>query len=80
MLGASFLTLAIVMGEYTISSLLLFQTFAVYIFYIGNTAAQPAAALAMISLVLTWAAMIGLFLLSGRRARLGGPGGVAAAR
>jgi putative spermidine/putrescine transport system permease protein len=80
MLGASFLTLAIVMGEYTISSLLLFQTFAVYIFYIGNTAAQPAAALAIISLVLTWAAMIGLFLLSGRRARLGGPAGVAAAR
>jgi putative spermidine/putrescine transport system permease protein len=80
MLSAAFLTFAIVMGEYTISSLLLFSTFAVYIYYIGNTTAQPAAALAVISLVLTWGAMIGLFLLSGRRARLGGPGGVAAAR
>jgi putative spermidine/putrescine transport system permease protein len=80
MLSAAFLTFAIVMGEYTIASLLLFSTFAVYIYYIGNTTAQPAAALAIISLVITWGAMIGLFLLSGRRARLGGPGGAAAAR
>jgi putative spermidine/putrescine transport system permease protein len=67
MLGGAFLTLAIVMGEYTISSLLLFQTFAVYIYYIGNTEAQPAAALAIISFGLTWGAMMGLFLLSRRR-------------
>ena len=67
MLSGAFLTLAIVMGEYTISSLLLFQTFAVYIYYIGNTQAQPAAALAIISFGLTWGAMMGLFLLSRRR-------------
>ncbi len=67
MLGGAFLTLAVVMGEFTISSLLLFQTFAVYIQYIGNTKAQPAAALAIISFGLTWGAMMGLFLLSRRR-------------
>jgi len=67
MLGGAFLTLAIVMGEYTISSLLLFQTFAVYMQYVGETQAQPAAALAIISFGLTWGAMMGLFLLSRRR-------------
>lgn len=71
MLSAAFLTLAIVMGEYTISSLLLFNTFAVYIYYIGNTEAQPAAALAIISFALTWGAMMSLFLLSRGRGRFG---------
>jgi len=64
MLSAAFLTLAIVMGEYTISSLLLFNTFAVYIYYIGNTEAYQAAALAIISFVLTWGAMMGIFFVS----------------
>lgn len=80
MLGGAFLTLAIVMGEYTISSLLLFNTFAVYIYYIGNTEAQPAAALAIISFALTWGAMMGLFLLSRRRGRAGSPGVTAVSR
>ncbi len=80
MLGGAFLTLAIVMGEYTISSLLLFNTFAVYIYYIGNTEAQPAAALAIISFTLTWGAMMGLFLLSRRRGRLEGGTGAAVSR
>ena len=79
MLGGAFLTLAIVMGEYTISSLLLFQTFAVYMQYIGETEAQPAAALAIISFMLTWGAMMGLFLLS-RRGRVGGGTGAAVSR
>jgi putative spermidine/putrescine transport system permease protein len=74
MMGAAFLTLAIVMGEYTISSLLLFNTFAVYIYYIGNTEAQPAAALAIISFALTWGAMMCLFFLAKTRGRAsGGP-------
>ena len=67
MLSGAFLTLAIVMGEYTISSLLLFQSFAVYIYYIGNTKAQQAAALAIVSFGLTWGAMMVLFLISRRR-------------
>ena len=70
MLSAAFLTLTLVMGEYTVSSLMLFNTFAVYINYIGGTEANPAAALAMISLALTWAGMIGILLLGrgiGRR-------------
>jgi putative spermidine/putrescine transport system permease protein len=81
MLGGAFLTLAIVMGEYTIASLLLFQTFAVYMQYVGETQAQPAAALAIISFGLTWGAMMGLFVLSGRRGRVsGGATGAAVGR
>ncbi len=81
MLGAAFLTLAIVMGEYTISSLLLFNTFAVYIYYIGNTTANPAAALAIISFALTWGAMMGLFFLSRTRGRTSSsPGTTAVSR
>lgn len=75
-LSAAFLTVTLVMGEYTMSSLMLFNTFPVYIEYIGESKANPAAALAMISLALTWAAMLGILWLgrgSGRRTvNLGG--------
>jgi putative spermidine/putrescine transport system permease protein len=70
MLSATFLTVTLVMGEYTISSLMLFPTFAVYVFTVGNEQAHPAAALSMISLALTWAAMFGILFLGrgiGRR-------------
>jgi putative spermidine/putrescine transport system permease protein len=75
-LSAAFLTVTLVMGEYTIASLLLFNTFAVYVEYIGNTKANPAAALAIISFGLTWLAMLGIQFLGrggGRRqAQIGG--------
>lgn len=70
MLAASFLTLAIVLGEYTISSLLLFNTFAVYMQNIGRTQAYSAAALAILSFGFTWVAMLGIFILTrGRGSR-----------
>lgn len=70
MLSAAFLTITLVMGEYTISALMLFPTFSVYVFTTGNEKAHPAAALSMISLALTWAAMLGILWLGrgvGRR-------------
>jgi putative spermidine/putrescine transport system permease protein len=70
MLSAAFLTMTLVMGEYTISSIMVFNTFAVYVEYKGETQAEPAAALAMISFALTWAAMLGILFLGrgvGRR-------------
>ena len=54
--------------------MLLFNTFAVYINYIGQTSATEAAALTLLSFVITWLAMLGV-LLSGRgkgQAQLGG--------
>ena len=62
-IGGSFLTVAIAMGEFTISSLLSFNTFPVYIYNIGQSTANEAAALAVISLLLTWGLMIALYLV-----------------
>lgn len=70
MVSSAFLTLTLVMGEYTVSSLMLFNTFSVYMQYIGQSKANPAAALAIISLLLTWGAMFGILYLGrgvGRR-------------
>ncbi|MHB1986489.1 MAG: ABC transporter permease [Acidimicrobiales bacterium] len=63
-IGGSLLTVAIGMGEFTIASLLSFNTFPVYIFYIGQTTAYEAAALSVISLLLTWGLMLALFFFA----------------
>jgi putative spermidine/putrescine transport system permease protein len=68
-LGAAFLTLAIVMGEFTIASLALFQTFPVYINYINQTRTYEAAALTLVSFGITWAAMLGLLVVARKRGR-----------
>jgi putative spermidine/putrescine transport system permease protein len=65
-LGGAFLTLAIVMGEFTIAVLGAFDTFPVYIQYINETKAYEPAALTLMSFGITWAAMLAL-LLVGRR-------------
>lgn len=66
LLAAAFLTLAIVMGEYTLAGLMLFDAFSVYIAYVGETQATGASALTIISFAITWMAMLGI-LLVGRR-------------
>ncbi|MDR7522873.1 MAG: ABC transporter permease subunit [Armatimonadota bacterium] len=75
-LSGAFITLAIVMGEFTLANVLLFNTFSVYINYIGETHATPAAALTLISFAITWVAMLGLLglgrQLGGRQAQIGG--------
>jgi len=75
-LGGAFLTLAIVMGEFTIASLAAFFTFPTYIAQVNQEKIYEAAALSLVSFLITWAAMAGLLLVgrgSGRgRARLAG--------
>ncbi len=73
MLASAFLTIAVVLGEYTISSLLLFNTFAVYMQQVGTSQAYAAAALAILSFFLTWLSMLGLFFLSRRISYRGQP-------
>jgi putative spermidine/putrescine transport system permease protein len=68
LIGAALLTIAIVMGEFTFANILLFNTFAVYIDYVGGTSATEAAALTLLSFLITWLAMLGV-LFTGR-----GPG------
>jgi putative spermidine/putrescine transport system permease protein len=66
-LSAAFLTLAIVMGEFTIASLSAFHTFPTYIQYINETQAYPAAAVSLLSFGITWAAMLSILLVGRKR-------------
>lgn len=75
-LSGAFLTLAIVMGEFTFANVLLFSTFSVYMNFIGETRATGAAALTLISFAVTWLAMLGILLvgrqIGGRQVQIGG--------
>jgi putative spermidine/putrescine transport system permease protein len=64
-LGACLLTFVIVLGEFTIASIALYQTFPVYITTIGSAQAFPAAALTVIAVALTFLASA-IFLVLGR--------------
>jgi putative spermidine/putrescine transport system permease protein len=70
-LAGSFLALAIVMGEFTIANLSAFHTFPLFLQYVNETQAYPAAALTLMSFAITWAAMLSL-LLVGRKRGAGG--------
>jgi putative spermidine/putrescine transport system permease protein len=76
LLSAAFLTLALVMGEFTMALIMQFPTFAVHINYIGETKATGAAALSLISFSITWIAMLGIVLVGrrvgGRQVQIGG--------
>ncbi|MEU6865158.1 ABC transporter permease subunit [Streptomyces sp. NPDC046876] len=52
--GAAFLTLALVLGEFTIASLLGFQPFAVWIVSISGAHARMSVAVSILSLLVTW--------------------------
>ena len=70
-LAASFLTLAIVMGEFTIASLSAFHTFPIYIQSINESEAYPAAAVTIMSFGITWAAMLSLLVIGRKRGARG---------
>ena len=68
MLNAGMLTLALVLGEFTVSSLLGFTPFAVWI--VNGTSAGDGpvtTAVSLVSLVLTWAALLVMTVSGGRR-------------
>lgn len=52
--GAAFLTLALVLGEFTIASLLGFRPFAVWIVSISGAQARMSVAVSILSLLITW--------------------------
>lgn len=70
-LAASFLTLAIVMGEFTIANLAAFHTFPIFIQYINESQGFPAGALTLMSFGITWAAMLSLLLVGRKRGARG---------
>jgi putative spermidine/putrescine transport system permease protein len=68
LLNASFLTLALVLGEFTVAQLLGFQPFAVWIVSVSGEQAQLSVAVSVLSLLLTWALLLVLAAFSGGRA------------
>lgn len=66
-LAGSFLTLAIVMGEFTIANLSAFRTFPLFLQYVNETQANPAAALTLLSFAITWVAMLSLLFVGRKR-------------
>jgi len=67
-LSGAFLTLAIVIGEFTIATFLSRNAFAPYLAIVGDAKPYEQAALALVAFALTWIAMI-LIALIGRRSR-----------
>jgi putative spermidine/putrescine transport system permease protein len=68
LLSGAFLTLAIVIGEFTIATFLARPAFGPYLSELGTNQAYEPAAVAIISFALTWLAMI-LIAFIGRGAR-----------
>ena len=59
-LGSVFLTVALVLGEYTMASLMLWQTFPTWIATIGQNDAALAVALSIFSLAFAWILLLAL--------------------
>jgi putative spermidine/putrescine transport system permease protein len=70
LLSGAFLTLAIVMGEFTISLYLARPAFAPYLSNLGRSNIFEPAAVSLISFGLTWVAMVAITII-GRRGRSG---------
>ncbi|GAA3003302.1 ABC transporter permease subunit [Kitasatospora albolonga] len=68
LLNASFLTLALVLGEFTASSILGYQPFAVWIYTVGNSEGQMSVAVSILSLLITWVLLL-LLASAGRERR-----------
>jgi putative spermidine/putrescine transport system permease protein len=66
-LAGSFLTLAIVLGEFTIANLSQFHTFPIYLQYVNETQAYAAGAATLVSFGITWAAMLSLLFVGRKR-------------
>lgn len=65
--SASFLTLALVLGEYTIARLRGYQPFPVWIVTNSGSKAQLSVAVSVLSLILTWLLLIVVSTASGRK-------------
>jgi putative spermidine/putrescine transport system permease protein len=69
--GSIFLTLALVMGEFTMAALLLWNTFPTWIALVGQQEATLAVALSIFSLAFAWVLLLALSAVERRqKARL----------
>ncbi|TMR88862.1 ABC transporter permease [Nonomuraea basaltis] len=64
--SASFLTLALVLGEYTVASLLGYQPFAVWIVTVSGSRGQLSVAVSILSLLLIWLLLLAVSTVFGK--------------
>jgi putative spermidine/putrescine transport system permease protein len=76
LLSAIVLTVALVLGEYTMASLALFQTFPVWIYVNSQTSGQVSVAASLLALFVTWLFLMGITVLGTRQSRRTGGGSV----
>jgi putative spermidine/putrescine transport system permease protein len=77
LLSATVLTVALVLGEFTMASLDLYQTFPVWIVNFDQTSGPISVAASLLALVVTWLFLIAIVWLGSRRSRRSGGGEVA---
>lgn len=68
-LSATVLTVALVLGEFTMASLDLQQTFPTWIYVYSQSNGHVSVAAAMLSLFVTWVVLVGISAVAGRRGR-----------
>jgi len=76
LLSAVVLTVALVLGEYTMASLALYQTFPVWIYVNSQTSGQVSVAASLLSLFVTWLFLMAITMAGTRRSRKTGGGSV----
>jgi putative spermidine/putrescine transport system permease protein len=77
LLSATVLTVALVLGEFTMASLDLYQTFPVWIVNFDQTSGPVSVAASLLALFVTWIFLLAIATLGTRRARRTGGGQVA---
>jgi putative spermidine/putrescine transport system permease protein len=75
-LSAVVLTVALVLGEYTMASLALFQTFPVWIYVNSQTSGQISVAASLLALAVTWILLMAITMIGTMRSRRKGGGAV----
>jgi putative spermidine/putrescine transport system permease protein len=76
LLSATVLTVAMVLGEFTMASLDLYQTFPVWIYVNSQTSGQVSVAASLLALFVTWIVLLAITILGSRQSRKTGGGEV----
>jgi putative spermidine/putrescine transport system permease protein len=76
LLSATVLCVALVLGEFTMASLDLYQTFPVWIYVNSQTSGQVSVAASLLALFVTWIFLLGITVLGTRQSRRTGGGEV----
>jgi putative spermidine/putrescine transport system permease protein len=76
LLSATVLTVAMVLGEFTIASLDLYQTFPVWIYVNSQASGQVSVAASLLALIVTWIFLLAITVLGTRQSRKTGGGTV----